>query len=296
MNDDIFFDRKKGIAISVDTFVEGVHFLDSKNPNKFLKKILRASLSDLYCKGIKPKNYFLSFAVNKNLAKKNWFKRVARILKSEQKKFKIYISGGDTTISKKLIITVIVLGMTKKFPVLRKGCSINDDIYVTGNIGDSFLGLNILKKKLNFGKFNSFFIKKYYEPDLQIYFSSFLKTIATSSIDISDGLVNDLKHICTSSSCGALIDINLIPVSKKCRLLIAQKKISIEKIFSNGDDYQIIFTSKYNNRKKINFLKKKTNTKITRIGIITKDRNIMLKNSESIFKLNSKKMGYIHNF
>ena len=67
LSDDIFYDSKKGIAISVDTYVEGVHFIDSSDPNKFLKKVLRASLSDLYCKGIKPKCYFLSFALSSTI-------------------------------------------------------------------------------------------------------------------------------------------------------------------------------------------------------------------------------------
>ena len=70
LKDDIYFDSKKGIAISLDTYVEGVHFIDASDPNKFLKKILRASLADLYCKGIRPKSYFLSFALRNTLPKK----------------------------------------------------------------------------------------------------------------------------------------------------------------------------------------------------------------------------------
>ena len=75
LNDDIYYDSEKKIAISVDTFVEGVHFLDASDPKKFLKKILRASLSDLYCKGIKPNSYFLTFALNSKLAKPIWLKK-----------------------------------------------------------------------------------------------------------------------------------------------------------------------------------------------------------------------------
>ena len=87
-------------------------------------------------------------------------KEINKILHQEQKKFNISLAGGDTTRSSKLIITIIVMGDTKNKPVLRKNCKLNDDIYVTGNIGDSFLGLNILKKRLSFGKFNNFLKKK----------------------------------------------------------------------------------------------------------------------------------------
>ena len=201
LSDDIYFDPIKGTAVSVDTYVQGVHFMDASDPNKFLMKILRASLSDLYCKGIKPESYFLSFALNKKFVTSFWFKKLKNILNKEQKKFNISLAGGDTVHSSKLVITIIVLGNTNNKPIYRDKCSFNDDIYVTGNIGDSYLGLNVLKKKMDFGRFNSFFKKKYYEPNLQIRFSRYLQDIASSSIDISDGLSQDLHHLCNNSKC-----------------------------------------------------------------------------------------------
>ena len=119
LSDDIYFDAEKGIAISVDTYVEGVHFIDSSNPDKFLKKILRASLSDLYCKGIKPHSYFLSFALDNKLTKPFWLRKIKKILMSEQKKFNISLAGGDTTSSSKLVVTIVVLGNSKNKPVFR---------------------------------------------------------------------------------------------------------------------------------------------------------------------------------
>ena len=143
LNDDIFFDRKKGIAVSTDSYVQGVHFIKSQ-PKYFLKKILRASLSDLYCKGIKPNFYFLSLSLNKNIAKHSWLKKFANILKKEQKKFNILLAGGDTTFSTKFSVTVTVLGYSKNRPILRKDCCLKDDIYISGEVGDAFLGLNII--------------------------------------------------------------------------------------------------------------------------------------------------------
>jgi len=296
LGDDIYYDSIKGVAISVDTYVEGVHFIDSANPNKFLKRVLRASLSDLYCKGITPKYYFLSFALNNKLAKPFWLKKINKILNSEQKKFKISIAGGDTTYSSKLVITIIVLGHCKKKPVFRRFCALNDDIYVTGNIGDSYLGLNIIKKKFSYGKFNNFLKKKFYEPDLQTRISPHLNKIASSSIDISDGLARDLHHLCINSKCGAFVNLNLLPLSSICKRLIKQKKIKLINIFSKGDDYQILFTSNPRNRSKIIALSKKSNTKISKIGLIKKKKNIIFEYNKKKLKLSAKNMGYIHNF
>lgn len=295
LNDDIFFDSKKGLAISTDTYVQGVHFINSE-PKYFLKKILRASLSDLYCKGIKPNFYFLSLSLNKSLAKETWLKKFTNILKKEQKKFSISLAGGDTSYSSKFSITLTVLGYSQKKPILRKGCSLKDDIYISGYICDAFLGLGILKKKYNFNKHNNFFKKKYYEPILPFKIYPYLNQIASSSIDVSDGLAQDLNHICKNSKFGAVINLNLLPLSSPCKILIKQKKIKLKNIFSNGDDYQILFTSHKRNRTKILKLSKKLSLKITRIGQINKDKSIIFKYNGHFFKLNPNKMGFTHTF
>ena len=296
LSDDIYFDKKKGIGISVDTYVEGVHFINSQEPKEFLKRVLRASLSDLYCKGIKPKSYFLSFALNKSIVSSKWLRKVKNILSSEQKKFDIKLSGGDTTRSSKFVITVIVLGHSKKKPILRSGCDIGDDIYVTGLLGDSYLGLSVLKKKKSFGKLNSYFINKYYNPDLPVRFYKFLNSIATSSIDVSDGIGIDLQNLLNVSNFGAIIDLNDVPISTYCKKLVKMNKINIKNIFSRGDDYQILFTSSSKNRSKIITLSKQINTKISKIGSVIKNKNINFKDNGNLFTLSPKKMGYTHIF
>jgi thiamine-monophosphate kinase len=295
LSDDIFYENKKKIAISLDTYVQDVHFISS-DPKFFLKKIIRSSLSDLYCKGVKPNSYFLSFSINKNLATDNWLKKVNLILKSEQKKFNIMLAGGDTTKSTKLTITIVVLGNCKNKPVLRKGCKPNDDIYVTGNIGDSFVGLCILKKKFNFGKLNKFFLKSFYEPSLPTKLQPHLYKVAKSSIDISDGMLQDLSHLCSFNKLGAVIDLKSIPLSTQCKSLINNNKINIRDIFSQGDDYQFLFTSDLANRNKIKKLSKRLNIKITKIGKINKNKLICFKYKNEIFDASSIKKGYTHSF
>ena len=146
LNDDVFFDKKKGLVVSVDTYTEGIHFFNFKKPDLVIKKIIRSSISDLICKGVKPKYYFLSGSGNsKTFTKKN-LSKIINSLKEEQKKYNIKLGGGDTVYSNKLSFTVTSIGFSKKI-VYRNNSKIGDDIYVTGNIGDSFIGLLLLKKK-----------------------------------------------------------------------------------------------------------------------------------------------------
>jgi len=295
LNDDIFYDSSKKMALSIDTYVEGIHFIGN-DPKFFLKKILRSSLSDLYAKGVKPKVYFLSLALNKKIKNQVFFKKIKTILNSEQNKFKISLGGGDTINSSKIVITIVVTGSVTNKPVLRSGCSVNDDIYVTGNIGDSFLGLNIIKKRYSFGNYNKFYKKIFYEPNLPYKFSPYLSKVASSSIDISDGLGQDLSHICKLSNLGAYIDLNLLPISIFSKNLIKKKQVKLENFFSKGDDYQILFTAKPKYRSKINYLSKKTKVKISRIGFIKKQKKIIFKYNKKELYLTDKKMGYIHKF
>ena len=297
LSDDVFFDYKKKMGISIDTYNEGVHFLNFNNPNLVIKKVLRASISDLICKGINPKYYFISFSGNNNhLSKKNICK-ICLALKQEQKKYNIILSGGDTTRSNKLSITISSIGYSKRHPVLRSGAKNNDDIYITNNIGDAFMGLNILKKKIKLSKKSTdYFIKQFYLPNIPIKFSKKIHLFANSSIDISDGFFQDLKHILSNSNLSSEIFVNNIPVSVYLNLYLKRIKKNKINLISNGDDYQILFTANKNKRNLIKKISKSTSTKVSIVGVI---RNISIGKT---IKLSNEKLalpktlGYIHNF
>ena len=102
LNDDVFFDKSKKLVVSVDTYIDKSHFFDFKDPDLVIKKILRSSISDLICKGVKPKYYFISGSGNKKTFTKSNLSKISQSLKKEQKKFGIHISGGDTVFSNKL--------------------------------------------------------------------------------------------------------------------------------------------------------------------------------------------------
>tara|TARA_B100001146_G_scaffold46971_1_gene40502 strand:- start:161 stop:808 length:648 start_codon:yes stop_codon:yes gene_type:complete len=190
LNDDVFFDKTNKLVVSVDTYVEGNHFFNFKNPDLVIKKIIRSSISDLICKGVKPKYYFLSGSGSRKVFTKNNLTKITKSLKEEQKKYNIILGGGDTVKSNKLSFTVTSIGFSNKI-IYRNRSKINDDIYVTGNLGDSFLGLLILKKKIKINKnLSTYFINQYYKPDIKYSFTNYLNKFATSSIDISDGLIS----------------------------------------------------------------------------------------------------------
>jgi len=296
LNDDVFFDKRKKVVISVDTYNINTHFVDFKSPGLVIKKILRSSISDLICKGVKPKFYFISGSGNKkNFSKKNLLK-ISKSLKKEQKKYNIGLSGGDTTFSNKLSFTITSLGYSNNI-IYRNKSRLNDDIYVTGNLGDSYIGLQILKDKIKVNsKMSKFFVKKYYEPDLQLCFTNNLLKLANTSIDISDGLIDDLKKMINKQNFSFHIFEKKIPVSKILGELIRIKKYKKIDITSKGDDYQILFTAHHTKSKIIKRISKIAGIKITKIGKIISGKNRSKIINEKNKQIGAKNNGYIHQF
>jgi len=296
LNDDVFFDKNKKLVISVDTYNEGIHFLNFNKPDLVIRKIIRSSISDIYAKGVKPNYFFLSGSGNKKHFTKKNMSLIYKSLSNEQNRFNIKLSGGDTTSSKNLSFTVISLGYSNKI-VYRNKAKNGDDIYVTGNIGDSYIGLKALQNKI---KLNSnqkkYFIDKYYSPNLPIKFSLHLFKIAKCSMDISDGLVIDLNKLINKQKLGYLIDIDKIPISNHLKRLIKNKKLKTLDYLFNGDDYQILFTASKSKRKYIKTLSSKMNQKISIIGQInTKSKSYLLDNRKIPIKY-LKYQGYSHIF
>ena len=296
LNDDVFFDKKSGTVISVDTYNSNVHFTGFKYPKFIIKKIIRSSLSDLISKGVTPKYYFLSGGGNKNTFTKKNLSLILKSLKEEQKKYSIKIGGGDTVYSKTPSFSVTVIGFSNKI-IERNNAKINDDIYVTGNLGDSFLGLKIMQGKINVkGVAKKYFINKHYCPDLPFYFSKKLKSFANTSIDISDGLISDMERLINNQNLSYEINLNNIPISKNLDIFLKNRNKSKTDFVFNGDDYQLLFTSSKKNRSLIKSIAKKMNQKITIIGKINNQhKKNLLKLDDKSLKL-ANYLGYSHKF
>ena len=296
LNDDVFFDKKNKLVVSVDTYTEGNHFINFKKPDLVIKKIIRSSISDLICKGVQPKYYFISGSGNKkSFSKSNLFK-ITKALNEEQNKYKIFLSGGDTVFSNKLSFTITSIGFANDI-VYRNKAKINDDIYVSGNLGDSYLGLLILKNKIKLNDLLSkYFTNQYFMPNLQLKLTTHIKKFANTSIDISDGLLTDLDKMINVQKLSYKVYLKKVPISKNLRKIIDLKKLSKINYISNGDDYQVLFTAPKDMRRIIKKISIKNTIKLTKIGIIQsvgkkssivdhKNREISLKNK-----------GYFHQF
>ena len=296
LNDDVFFDKRKKLVVSIDTYNEGIHYINFKNPKLVIKKIIRSAISDLYCKGVKTKYIFLSGSGNKKHFNKKNLKHISKSILEEQNKFDFKLSGGDTVNSKKSSFTVVAIGFSKKI-IKRNAAKKDDDIYVTGTLGDSYVGLSIIKKKISINKkYRNYFINKFYLPNLSINFYKYLYKFANSSIDISDGLFADLNKLINKQNLSYIINLDNIPISKNLKFYLKKNKKNFINFISKGDDYQIIFTSSKKNRSYIRKLSKRINQKISLIGTITNKskQNRIINGSNHQKTLNYE--GYLHNF
>ena len=296
LNDDVFFDKKRKLVISVDTYNEGIHFPNFKYPTFVIKKIIRSSISDLIAKGVKPEYYFISGSGNKNKFTKRNLKMISNSLKQEQKKYGLKLSGGDTTNSSKISFSITCIGFSKKI-VERNNAKINDDIYVTGNIGDASIGLKVIKNNIKINsKLKKYFVKQFYCPNLPYKIYKEIDKFANTSMDISDGLIIDMKKLINKQKLSFDININKIPISKNFVLYLKKyKKLRTQYLF-NGDDYQILFTAPERKRLLIKSIGKKMNQKFTIIGKINNG------NKKNLIKLDNKPLnltkfkGYSHKF
>ena len=295
LNDDVFFDKKNKLVVSIDTYNEGVHFPNFKHPSLVVKKIVRSSISDLICKGVKPKYYFISGSGNKQKFTKKNLKLISKSLYNEQKKFNLKLSGGDTTNSYNVSFSIVIVGFSKNI-VERNKAKLNDDIYVTGNIGDSFLGLKFINshEKIN-SKIKNYFINKFYCPILPYKIYNQIYKFANTSMDISDGLISDMIKLINKQNLSFEVDIDKIPISNKLYKYLKKYKKTKDQFLFNGDDYQILFTASKNKRKLIKSIGKKMNQKFTIIGKINNNKKNLIKKDNKPLIL-SKFKGYSHKF
>ena len=284
--------KGKELVISQDTLVEKTHFFSKDSPESIAIKSIRSNLSDLIAMGAFPYAYTMSITVNNHI-NNEWLKKFSNSLYSEQKKYNFFLLGGDIVKSEFLSISITVFGLINKNKyVTRSGAKFNDDIWVTGTIGDSFIGYKILKNhlKINDLKIRNFFTKKYFFPNPPILLVNKLSSLMSSAIDVSDGFYGDLEKITLNNNKGAEIYIKSFPFSQRALNLIKSKKISISDLLTGGDDYQLIFTSNRKNRENILKLSKISRIKITNIGKINKSNKLNLFNHN--FSINKK--NYIH--
>ncbi|MDB4193684.1 thiamine-phosphate kinase [Candidatus Pelagibacter sp.] len=296
LNDDVFFDKKKRLVVSVDTYTEGNHFIDFKKPALVIKKIIRSSISDLICKGVQPKYYFISGSGNKKSFSKSNLSKISKSLNQEQNKYKIILSGGDTVFSSKLSFTVTSIGFANNI-IYRNKAKINDDIYVSGNLGDSYIGLLVLKKKLKLNqRLDKYFTNQYFMPNIQLKLADQIKRFANTSIDISDGLLADLDKMINNQKLSYKLFLKDIPISNNLKKILDPKRVLKINCISNGDDYQVLFTASKNKMRTIKKIASNYGVKLTKIGTIQShvEKSSIIDDKNVQIRLKNK--GYFHKF
>lgn len=234
----------KQLAVSVDTLVADVHFPADAKPEDIAERALRTNLSDLAAMGAEPLWFTLALTLPKNsaYASEEWLRSFSRGLFRTANQYEIVLVGGDTT-SGPLSITIQAMGAVESHYALRRdGASIGDFICVTNYVGDGAAALAVIQKRLTLSAgYEDYLRERFYRPTPRLAEANLLCGIASAALDISDGLVADLNHICEASDLGAVIDVENLPLSPA---LLAINDLQQARIWalSGGDDYELCFT------------------------------------------------------
>ncbi|UCC91552.1 MAG: thiamine-phosphate kinase [Candidatus Aenigmatarchaeota archaeon] len=240
----------KFVLFTADTLVEDDHFsLKWSSPFQIGKKAMEINVSDMAAMGGEPKYALISLCLKRD-ERVEWVDGLYRGIYSVARKYGFEIVGGNVTHGKQTVIDVSMLGETRK-PVLRSRAKVNDLICVTGDLGKSQAGLELL---LKFGKKAKRFVisKSHLEPKSRLKESRIISKFAHSMIDVSDGLASEVSHICGLSRKGALINREKIPISKQTKLAAELvKKDPVDFALHGGEDFELVFTVSRKNLDKL---------------------------------------------
>ena len=262
------------LAISTDTMVSGTHFFPDVNPENLGHKALAVNLSDMAAMGAMP--YWAMLALTLPNVNHAWLAAFAKGFFDLAQEYNVSLVGGDTTRGP-LTLTVTIMGEVPAGAALRRsGAKVGNDVWVSGNVGDAALAVahRYGRVVLAEGDYQEA-VMRLYEPTPRVALGQALRGLATSAIDVSDGLLADLTHICRLSGVGATIDVNAVPVSA-----IGAKHIDSDAgrnaILAGGDDYELCFTAHPNSRDSIQELEDVLGVPITRIGQIKRGKGVSL--------------------
>ena len=260
------------LVITTDMLVADRHFFADTDPYLVGKKSLAVNLSDLAAMGAKPTGFTLALALPKQ--KQAWLHGFANGLFDLADVFDCHLIGGDTC-QGPLTISITAFGVVPNGQAIkRSGAQVGDSIWVSGELGDARLALGCLRKEwsldLDAEELNRI-NRRLHSPLPRVALGIALRGIATSALDISDGLLGDLRHILEASRVGAQINVDALPRSQVLRRQV--ETIQYQCAASGGDDYELCFTANPNQQDNIASLSKELGLPLTRIGQITEARD-----------------------
>ncbi len=283
------------LVVKTDALVGGVHFLAGHDPALIARKALRVNLSDLAAAGARPIAYQLALVLPDDIDDP-WLEKFCAGLAADQATFGIALCGGDTTSTPgALTISITALGSVPVGATPgRAGARAGNLVFVSGTIGDGALGLLANTGRLPEADATerAFLDDRYLLPQPRLSLGQRLRGVATACMDVSDGLVGDLGHICQRSAVRAAIDAGKVPLSKAAAAAIARRPSLLETALTGGDDYELLFTAPADRRATIADIATAARVPVTEIGHIEKGSGVAVEQAGKALTL--ARPGYRH--
>lgn len=267
--------------VTTDLLAEGVHFdLRTASPESIGYRAAAANLSDIAAMGAVPRYLLMSLAIPRSLSQQKIFGLYAGVMQA-CRPHSVALIGGDTSASLTgLFLNITIIGTTRtRQGLFRKRARAGDGVYVTGTLGDSLAGLELLTRPVTAPRRTTalrpahrrFLVQRHLRPTARIAEGLWLNQqgFATAAIDLSDGLSGDLRHICEESRVGAEIESTLLPVSPACRAYAGFRGIDPAQFaLAGGEDYELLFTVPKRQQAALEHEAPARGYHMTRIGVI----------------------------
>ena len=266
-----------GLAVTKDLMVAGVHYPEGEEPSVLARRLLRVNLSDLAAMGATATAYALGLALPADVDDA-WVEAFAAGLAHDQETFGVALIGGDTVATTgPAVLSLTAFGIAENGACLpRAGAREGDDIYVSGTIGDATLGLRAVRGELAAlePQDRAALAARFRLPEPRLALGAALVGLATCAIDISDGLVADLGHLCAESGVGAHVSADAVPLSDPARRALDRSEAAIGDLLTGGDDYELLFCAPPSARDDIEALSHRLDLPLTRIGLMERGQGV----------------------
>ncbi len=254
------------LVVTTDAMMAGVHFLDTDGPERIARKLLRVNISDLAAKGATPYAYQLTLGLP-GAPDEAWIAAFAAGLAADQTLFGITLSGGDTVRAPGGIsLSLTAFGLVAAGRMIRRNRALaGDALYVTGSIGDAWLGLQAKLGRLTLSPDAAAYCDaRLHLPEPRLAFGLGLRGMARAAMDVSDGLLQDAGHMAAQSGLAVEIEAGKVPLSLAAQdLAVGQNLLPL---LSGGDDYEILFAASEALEGALQDLGRRTGTRVSRIG------------------------------
>lgn len=266
-------------ATTLDTMVEGVHYLPDDPPEWVARKLLRVNLSDLAAMGAEPYGYLLSLCLPRE-RDDTWLAAFCDGLRKDQEVFGIGLLGGDSVSTKgPAVLSLCAIGVGEEEKLFRRsGANAGDLLFVSGTIGDGFLGLAVRRQEFLWlaSEERDALTRRYQLPEPRLALAAALRGNVTAAIDVSDGLLADAGHLAETSGVAIEISGPRVPLSKAAESVLAEDPELFPSLLGGGDDYELLFAAPVEARQAVLTAAEASATPVTEIGSIAAGKGVSL--------------------